>query len=183
MQGIGATRRRYIILSIIAVVSIAVLVLIDQLFKLYFKTNFNLHEEKPFIEGFMYFTYYFNEGAAFGMLAGKQLFFKILTVVALVMFIIFMIYVIKNNYIWAFISMILIISGTIGNFIDRMLFNGVVDFLRLIFFGWDFAIVNIADIFMTFGVIMIIIHLLFLDKNALFKKNGKENISDNGKAQ
>ena len=47
------------------------------------------------------------------------------------------------------------------------------DFLSFTFFGWDFAVFNVADAFLCVGVAMLIIHYMFLDKNAIFKKKAK----------
>ena len=57
------------------------------------------------------------------------------------------------------------IGGMIGNFIDRVFRfgQGVVDFLSFTFFGWDFAVFNMADTFLVIGVICVIIDLLFFD--------------------
>ena len=181
MQRTGLNRRR-IIFHIVAITLIVGLILLDQLLKRYFKNNYSAGEEKFVIDGFFYFTYTFNTGAAFSFLANKswsQLFFKILTGVALVLFVLLYIYSAKRKYKWLSITIVFVLSGAIGNFIDRLMYDGVVDFIGFIFFGWHFPVFNIADICMCVGVIMVIIHFLFLDKNALFRKNGKKNLPDN----
>jgi len=72
-----------------------------------------------------------------------------------------------------------VVGGTLGNFIDRLSFNGVTDFISLVFGDYYFPVFNLADSFLTVGVIMLIVHFLFLDESALFKKNnGKENDSN-----
>ena len=182
MQGTGTSRRKLIITTLIFVVAIALLILIDQLTKLYFKTNYTSGDEKYVIGGFFYFTYTFNTGAAFSFLSGKawaQTFFKVLSAIAIVAFILLFIFARKRKYKVLSIALVFVISGTIGNFIDRIRFDGVVDFIGLIFFGWRFPVFNVADICMCVGVIMVIVHFLFLDKNALFKKNGKKKLSNN----
>ena len=63
-----------------------------------------------------------------------------------------------------------------GNFIDRLLNSKVVDFLSFHFWGYDFPTFNVADICLTVGVIMLIVHFLFFDGNAVF---GKKQISEN----
>ena len=66
----------------------------------------------------------------------------------------------KNNFLYS-ISLILMISGTLGNFIDRVFRGEVIDFLHFIFFKYDFPIFNVADICLTIGVILLAISVLF----------------------
>mgnify|MGYP002520201026 CR=1 FL=1 len=63
------------------------------------------------------------------------------------------------------IGVFLMIGGMIGNFIDRVFRfgQGVVDFLSFTFFGWDFAVFNMADTFLVIGVICIMIDILFFE--------------------
>jgi len=67
------------------------------------------------------------------------------------------------------------VGGTLGNFIDRLAYNGVVDFISLIFGDYYFPIFNLADSFMTVGIILMIIHYFFLDENKVFTKNGNKD--------
>ena len=78
----------------------------------------------------------------------------------------------KKDSIWLNCSIITIMAGAVGNFIDRIVFQEVRDFLYVEFF----ANCNVADTAITVGAIMFVIYLLFLDKEALFKKkqNGKD---------
>ena len=84
--------------------------------------------------------------------------------------IIFYVYCIKKGYKWLRVSLIFIISGTLGNFIDRLIFNGVIDFLSFVFGEYYYPIFNLADAFLVVGMIMFVINFLFLDKNAVFKR-------------
>ncbi len=174
---------------IIPVIVFITLIAIDQITKQCFK---NLNEARDLrrnqidiIKNFFYITYTENSGSAYGFLAGKswsQLFFKILTIVALVLFAFLYIYAYKKKYGLMIYSVVFITGGTIGNFIDRLLNGKVIDFMCAEFFGKRlFGVFNFADLFLTAGVIMIIVHFLFLDESALFgkKEDGKENISDN----
>ncbi len=162
------------------------LILVDQITKTYLKYA---KEQTAWsgstwvIKGFFSFTYTTNSGAAWSFLSDKvwgQIFFKCLTAVALVLFYVYYLYVSKRGYRFLKVAVILVISGTIGNFIDRLAYNYVVDFLSFIFGSYSFPIFNLADSFMCVGVIMVIIHYLFLDNNALFKsrKNGRKVVSD-----
>ena len=93
---------------------------------------------------------------------------------------------------WLNYTFALIIGGTIGNFIDRLSFNGVIDFIGVYLGDYPFPIFNLADSFLVAGMIMLIFYFLFLDNDALFKirkkqtdttntekNDGTEEISDN----
>lgn len=149
--------------------------MIDQLTKSYVK---NLHDsfgwnETIVIDGFFNFSWATNDGAAFSFLAGVewgQSFFTGLTIVALVLFFLYYMYIYKKNYRWLKIAMAFVVAGTVGNFIDRLAYNYVVDFISFIFGSYHFPVFNMADTFITVGVIMLIVHYLFIDNDAVFKK-------------
>jgi len=85
-----------------------------------------------------------------------------LTPVALILFGVFYFYLYKKGYKWAKYAMAFIVAGTIGNFIDRLAYDSVIDFISLIFGDYYFPIFNLADTFMTVGIIMILVHFCFL---------------------
>lgn len=173
MQRIGIDRCKRIISIALPLVVLALLVLVDQLTKYYFKELYLSSGNTVVIKNFFTLTYTVNTGAAWSFLAGvswAQTFFKVLTSVSLIIFVVFYFYSVKNNYKWLNYALALIIAGTIGNFIDRILLNGVIDFLSFTFWGWAFPVFNIADSCLTVGVIMLIVHYLFIDKDALLKK-------------
>lgn len=174
MQRTGTDRRR-IISCVISVVLFVLLVLIDQIIKIYIKRTYELANWKTVtvIEGFFNITYTTNSGAAWSFLSGKdwaQTFFKILTSVALIVFIILFIYATKKNKRLMRFSFVLLSAGAVGNFIDRLAYNYVVDFLSFRFGSNSFPVFNVADSLMTIGIILLIIELLFVDSDALFKK-------------
>ncbi len=116
------------------------------------------------IPSFLYLRYHINPGAAWGLLEGQFVFFVLITLVALAVFI----YWAKDN---AFktkpfysIALVLLIAGTIGNFIDRVRFRYVIDFIDVYIFTYDFPIFNVADMALTIGVALFAIDLVFFDK-------------------
>lgn len=156
---------------IIPIVSVILLIVLDQLTKIWFTDLYQESGNTVFIEGILSFTYVENTGSAFGWLSNKgwaQTFFKIITVVSLFAFIAIYFYAIVKRLKTLAVSIILIISGTIGNFIDRLMLSYVRDFIKFDFV--NFAIFNFADMLLTFGVIAFIVHFCFFDGNALFKK-------------
>jgi len=145
------------------------IIILDQITKTIIAAN---HTNITLIENLLSFTYTQNSGAAFSFLTDKdwaQTFFKIITAIAIVCFA-FMYYKTNKKNVLLKYSLVLIMSGAIGNFIDRISFNYVVDFISVHFFP---AIFNVADSALTIGAILFVIHYLFFDKDAIFKKKIK----------
>jgi signal peptidase II len=145
---------------------------IDQLSKWYFYTNRFQYDGFVVIKDFFYLTYLENRGAAFGVLQNFRWAFIILTIVAVSIMIW---YFIKNNNIVFRISMAFLISGAIGNFIDRLLRGFVVDFLDFFPFGYDFPIFNFADICVNIGAFLLIYYVIFIYKEPVSDKGELNN--------
>ncbi len=178
MQGTRTNQRRIILSLILPLAIVVVLIFVDQISKVAFKNLYLENGKTTVIDGFFYFSFLENKGAMWGFLSNKvwaQTFFKIFTGLALVAFVFYFVYAYKKGYRWLKYAIVLIIAGTIGNYVDRLLFNSVRDFIGFIFGTYYFPIFNFADCFLVIGVVMVVIHYLFLDKNAVFgKKNGKK---------
>ena len=128
---------------------------IDQLTKWLVVKQMELYEQIPIIENFFYLTSHRNKGAAWGILQGQMLFFYIITTIVIIGVIYYMEKYARGNILMS-ISLGLILGGAIGNFIDRLLHQEVVDFLDFIIFTYDFPIFNIADSSLFVGVVLII---------------------------
>ena len=113
-------------------------------------------------------TFVPNPGASFGILQGKQTFFLIATAITLVVLGGYMVIARKKQPLYLRITLSLIVAGAIGNFIDRILYGYVRDFvdIRGLYFPWIF---NIADMCLVVGSIMLAVYLLFIYK----EKDGK----------
>ncbi len=152
--------------SLIVVLIIAV----DQLSKYWIVNNIGMRDSVSVIPKVIDFVYVKNTGAAFSFLSDKNYGIVILSIISVLFcvgVILFMIkYRPKNKLLN--ISLALMLSGAIGNVIDRIFRGYVVDFIEMIFI--DFPVINIADIAITFGAAMIIIYVLFFDKT----KNNEE---------
>lgn len=104
-----------------------------------------------------------NHGAAFGILQGQKTFFVIMTTVALVVLIYLFFRIPKERrYFSIRLILILLISGAVGNFIDRCTHDYVIDFFyfKLI----DFPVFNVADIFVTTAAVLLILVFTFYYK-------------------
>ena len=144
------------------------LVSLDQYTKSIILNYFELYESKTIIDGFFSLTYVQNFGAGFSIMQNARTTFLIITPICLVGFTYLFI---KSNDKLSKTALLLMISGTIGNFIDRIVRVYVFDFLDFIIFDWDFPIFNVADIFLTIGVCLYIIALIKEEKDAKIKLN------------
>lgn len=135
---------------------ILLLVIIDFISKL---LVINLLKDNTLIiiKNFLKFSYVKNYGAAFGILSGSVILLVLLTIT----FIYYIIKEIKNNSSnkLSMYSYILILSGALGNLIDRIFRGYVVDFISFRIFGREMAVFNIADSFITIGAILLIISM------------------------
>ncbi|WP_087972980.1 signal peptidase II [Oceanobacillus rekensis] len=129
---------------------------IDQLTKWIIVKSMELGEQITIIEDFFYLTSHRNSGAAWGILEGQMLFFYIVTVIVVIGIIYYMEKYAKYDKLLA-IGLSLILGGAIGNFIDRVFRQEVVDFADFIIFNYDFPIFNVADSALTIGVVLVII--------------------------
>lgn len=104
-----------------------------------------------------------NTGAAFSIFMGRRIFLTVLPIIITFGLAVLLWYESRNRaHIIFTLGLALVISGSIGNIIDRITRGAVVDFLEFLFFR--FPIFNLADIFITFGVIMVAVHQIFLSK-------------------
>ncbi len=160
----------------------AFIVLLDQITKFIISNNLKLYDEIPVIPDFFSITHIHNEGIAFGMLSKNgnisKIFVAALTCILIVLAI-FAIFrgVVKHPF--GIVTVAMIVGGGIGNLIDRVFLHYVVDFFAFTFFGWDFAVFNIADIFVTVGTVLFVIYFLFLEKSNEESSDGNQEISDN----
>ena len=139
-----------------------IFLLVDFTSKLIIKNTLSLRESIQVIPNFFNLTYVINDGAAFSILEGKQLFLIILAMV-LVIYLLFSLQKEKlTNYKVIYYS--LLIGGILGNLLDRIIYNGVIDFFDFKIFNYNAPIFNLADTFIVISVILIIIEGLRKDK-------------------
>ena len=137
-------------------------VVADQLVKFLVVTKIPLHTEVPFINGLVHWTYTQNTGAAFSSFEGMQWLFALI-------FALF-----TAGVIWEFATgkmgfttlerwcIAAVWAGGLGNMIDRVRLGYVVDMICTDFI--TFPVFNVADIFITCGCILLLVHLIFFNK-------------------
>lgn len=115
----------------------------------------------PIIEDVLHLTFVRNDGAAFSILEGQTLFFVITAIIASSVMVAFLIFSKKDSKVLR-IGISLMLSGTLGNLYDRIIWGSVRDMIdfRLI----NFAVFNIADSALCIGVALIVIYVIFIYK-------------------
>lgn len=141
---------------------------IDQMSKQLVVNKLDLDRRYSIIKGIISFEYLENRGVAFGIFSGKLSFITILSIV-IIMIIIYCIFSLEKSIIFhpeyikkftiiQFIFVVLI-SGAVGNVIDRIRLGYVIDFISFDFI--TFPTFNIADCFVTVGAFVLLIFIMF----------------------
>lgn len=140
---------------------VSIIVILDQITKWLIAQSLPVHDAVPVFESFFHLTHERNTGAAFSLLAQapasfRQPFFLLTTTAAVVMLLIFLRKVEESD--WLTIGAIGgILGGAIGNFIDRVLYGEVVDFLLVHWHGYYWPAFNVADSCITIGVVCMLV--------------------------
>lgn len=135
---------------------VGLILFFDQLLKYLVVQYLDPGQERPLIPGIISLTNIKNSGAAWSIGEGKTTFFIIVTII-FIPFAIYFLYFKKSPSSWFDWGLALILGGTLGNFIDRILHQQVVDMIMIKFF--DFPIFNLADVAINLGVLCIIVYL------------------------
>ena len=140
------------------------LILLDQLSKQWIVNHIPLNAIRKCVPGIFSLTYLRNYGAAFSILQNQQWFFTVITLAVVGAACDYFIKNINGNF-WFLFGLLLIISGGIGNFIDRLRLGYVIDMVHLDFM--NFAIFNVADSYLTVGVMILFIALWKEEENGI----------------
>lgn len=141
-----------------------ILLCIDQISKLLVVNLLTKTDSITIIKNFFYLTYINNDGAAFSILVGKRIFLILVAIIVIIM----LIHYIKKNNIQnklEIVSLALIIGGSLGNLMDRVVRGYVIDFLDFKIFNYNFPIFNLADTFIVIGVILLLLKELRKENN------------------
>lgn len=144
--------RPYIIVYIIALMTLV----LDQVTKYIVINNLQFMKEVPVIKNFFSWYYVRNSGAAFSSFLGNTFFLIAITIVCLIL-VIGLIQKDKYNHKLSFLSLGILLGGMIGNLIDRIIYNSVIDFIFLKIYDRSLFVCNIADIGITVGIFLYII--------------------------
>ncbi|WP_395318453.1 signal peptidase II [Fructilactobacillus frigidiflavus] len=145
--------KKYRFLLLIITIS---LIFLDQIIKFQTRLNISLGKEITFIPHILSITYLQNTGAAWSFMQGNSIFFLLVAFIAILIFI-YLLYKYQTDKLIS-LGIVLMLTGTIGNLIDRIKFGFVTDMFKVDFI--NFPIFNIADMCLTFGVLILIFQLL-----------------------
>lgn len=140
--------------------AVAALVGIDQAIKLWAVNVLEPVGSMPLIPHLVELRFVLNQGMAFSLLSGKQLFLIVATSAALLLIAYILFFRSRGKRLQQ-IAMILVLAGGIGNLIDRVLNGEVVDYINLLFMR--FAVFNFADICVCVGVALWVL-VIFLEE-------------------
>ncbi|MFV0528111.1 MAG: signal peptidase II [Lachnospiraceae bacterium] len=158
-------KRLYYAISIIAFL---VLIGLDQFTKYLAVTNLKGRPAISVIKDVLEWSYLENRGAAFGILMDKQFLFVILTsIFCIAIIVIFCLLPKIKRFLPLHIIAVILLSGAVGNFMDRLRLGYVVDFIY--FVPIDFPIFNVADCYVTVSTALLAFFILFYYKDSDFK--------------
>ncbi|MCJ7545967.1 MAG: signal peptidase II [Deltaproteobacteria bacterium] len=160
-------KKKYWILVIVFVI----LLVLDQASKLLIERHIPLHQAIEVIPGFFAIAHVENRGAAFGLLAnlpGAGILFVVISLIAIVLICAYFRWL-KEEEVWTPLCLALVLTGAVGNLIDRFRLGSVVDFLDVHYQGWHWPAFNMADSCITIGVILLALKILWGEKKETTK--------------
>jgi len=172
--GKGSGKEKKVIVAAMFLASF--LVVLDQITKIIVIQYIPKHEVIPVIKGLFNLTYITNRGAAWGIMSGKGHLLLGISIAVLVM-VIYFLRSLTEGCIERYFALFMIMSGIIGNSIDRLWRQEVVDFLDFYVRDNHWPSFNVADSAITIGVMIYIISSLFrkpLKKGGYVQFSGKQ---------
>ena len=144
---------------------------LDRLSKIYILNILNNEGEVDFyINQFLNIYLVWNTGIGFGLFSSEdQLFYNIFTAIIVIINLVLLYFAFIETKIKSFFLMI-ILGGSLGNLFDRVYYRAVPDFIDLNYTGYHWFIFNVADIFITIGIICLI-----LSEFIFYKKKDEKN--------
>jgi len=141
----------------------AIVIIIDQIIKILISTKMKLNAEIEVIPNFFSIVFVKNKGAAFSILQDQKIF---LVIISLLVLFFLNRYIDKNKIFnkYSIISLGFIIGGIIGNLLDRLIQDGVIDYLSFQISKYFFPVFNLADSFIIIGIILMLISIIKEEK-------------------
>ena len=134
-------------------------ILIDQLTKFLVSEFMHIGQSIPIIKNFLHLTYTTNDGAAFGMMDDQRWIFIVISTVTILGLTVYLYLGHAANKLYG-ISIAMIVSGGIGNMIDRVVLGFVVDFIDFCLFDFWVWVFNIADAAVCVGAALFVLDMI-----------------------
>ena len=147
------------------------LIVIDQVVKFLVRANIPLGDSVPFLPHVLELTYVQNTGAAFSLLAEHTWILTLISVLVVIVMVIALWRKVLTHPLGV-VPAVLVLSGGLGNLIDRIAFGYVTDMFRTLFM--NFAVFNVADICVVCGGIAFVIYILFFAEKLEKKESGHD---------
>jgi signal peptidase II len=150
LRWLWSDMKKYRLFALTAAISL----ILDQLSKIYIDNNFALSQSKRVVTNFFHITYVRNPGAAFGILSDSAIrlpFFIGISLIA-TLGIFWYIRKVSHEKHWQHLSLGLILSGALGNLIDRLRLGEVIDFIDVHWYNYHWPAFNLADSAICVGV-------------------------------
>jgi len=149
---------------VIFFLTVITVTLLDQLTKAFIHTTMSLYSSRVVIDGFLSITYVRNPGAAFGFLAQasplfRSIFFVLVTLLAIGMIVYYLVKSRADQPGLVF-ALSLILSGALGNLIDRLRFGEVIDFIDVYLSSHHWPAFNVADAAISLGALIMILQMV-----------------------
>lgn len=157
--------------SVLAILLSFLLFLVDLITKYYVLRDLKPIGTFTIIPGLLEFSYVENRAAAFGLFGDVMWLVCALIIVAVVV-LLGTLFFYRNHTIFSKISVPLILSGGVGNFVDRLRYGFVVDFIHVNFFDFVF---NFADCCVTVGACLLVVHAFALMREEKKLLENQEN--------
>lgn len=143
---------------------VPILIGLDQMTKWLFEIYVPMGTSITVIPNFFYFDVIHNTGAAWGSLAGNKALLISISSIASILLIAMLVWKWKKLLTIYRISLLLMLSGCVGNLIDRAFYPfGVIDFIRFQFGNYNFPTFNLADSYLVIGCIILLVAIIFED--------------------
>ena len=144
----------------------------DRISKMYI---LNLAETKNYVDiyfnSFLNFHLIWNKGIGFGLLPSEtKFYYNLITILIVLINIIILVMIVKSND-YKFFFLLMILGGSLGNLFDRLYYRAVPDFIDFHYANFHWFVFNVADIFITIGILCLIIVEFILNN----KKQNNEN--------
>ncbi|MDD3626141.1 MAG: signal peptidase II [bacterium] len=164
-----------------SVITAIIIIIIDQISKLYIRHHIPLNSNIDVIKGFFHIVNVTNKGIAFGLMdnfsTNRPVLFILITIFSIIVLVYFYVLFIKeeNHSNFIVFSLAGIIGGAFGNFIDRLILGYVTDFILIHYKNFSWPAFNIADTCISVGAVGLIIFLIFTKEPKEESENGGYN--------